>query len=444
MKKLVKNAAIIAVGGVITKLLGAVYRIPLTNILGAEGIGLYQMVFPFYCILLTLSSTGIPSAIAKLTASGEKNLLKKSVVLFGGAGLIASLIMYFGAPLIARAQGNALAALSYKTLSPSVLLVSIISCFRGYYQGRQNVVPTALSQIIEQVVKLGAGLGLCLNFGETVAEKAALATLAVTGSEVVALLYLLLKKREKPTGERSIEYKKLVFTVFPIVLSTITLPFSKAVDSFTVVNLLKFDASVSTKLYGLYSGVVESIVAMPVAVCYSLAVSGLPLIAKSVAEKGSTNDGKRMIAYTLYLSAAFAVAVFLASGLIIKTLYPNLGDEYTETAIRLLQISSASVVGLSLVQSYSAYFIGKGKLYVPFLSMIVGVACKLLLAINIVPLDGVGVFGYAFSDIICYFVATICFLLYSIRDKNKAIGEKNEIVLNRSWRQKRGYIGKRV
>ena len=441
MKNLVKNAAVIAAGGLAAKVLGAVYRVPLTNILGAEGIGIYQMVFPFYCILLTLSSTGLPSGVAKLTAEGYGGVLKKSVAIFGVIGLIGALIMFFGAETLAGLQGAPSAAAAYKALSPSVFLVSVMSSLRGHYQGRLNMYPTALSQVIEQVVKLAVGLFLCANFGSTVAEKAALAALAVTASEVVALAFILVVGKRKEGEDRPVSMKKLVLTVLPITFCAIMLPLSKAADSFTAIRLIGGDAANATKDYGVYSGVVESVVALPVAVCYSLAVSGLPLIAGKKSGKSFT-EVRKIILYTLLLGAVFAVGVFFFSGLIIRILYPNLYADSTVKAIGLLKISSLSVVGLSLVQSFTAALIGMGKTYVAPLGVLLGVAVKLALVFLLVPTAGVGVYGYAISDIFCYFVAVAVFLLYIIMCKKTVNKEETENATdrNRAWRKKRGYI----
>jgi len=412
LKKLVKNAAIVAVGGIAAKVLGAIYRIPLTNILGAEGIGLYQMVFPFYCILLTLSSTGIPSAIAKLTAEEKGGVLKRSLAIFGVIGLIGGLIMFFGADTLAAWQGNSEAAAAYRTLAPSVPLTTILSCFRGYWQGKLNMKPTAVSQVIEQVIKLAAGLFLCTFFGKTAEEKAALAALAVSLSEVGAVVYMLLLKRGDGTAEVKTSYKTLLLTAAPITLTTLAIPLSRAVDSFTAIRLIGGDASVATASFGLFSGVVESISSLPVAVCYSLAVSGLPLVAK-----GEGNAAKQVLIYTLALSTVFAAGTYILSRPIITFLYPRLSAEQTDLCVSMLKISALSVVGAALVQSFTAIFIGKGKTYVAALNMFAGVGAKAAAVFLLVPRVSVGVYGYGISDIICYFVATICFLLYSIKEQ---------------------------
>ena len=409
VKPLVKNAAIVAGAGLIVKLLGAAYRFMLTSRLGAEGIGLYQMVFPFYVILLTLSSTGIPTAIARLKAAGGGKLLKRSIMLFSSIGLLGSLIMFFGAETISSLQGNRAAAGAYRTLSPSVFSVSGLSCYRGVYQGELNFKPTAITQIIEQAVKFAVGLSLCSFFGTTNEQKAALAALAVTVSEFVALAVVASMKRKKEEGS-FVSAKKLLATALPITVSSVALPLAKAFDSFTVMRFLGGGESAVTALYGLYSGVCESVIAVPVAVCYALAVSGLPLVAK-----GEKADD--LVLYTLIASSALAVATYLAAPTIVATLYPNLTKEHAAVAVTLIKISAPNVVGLSLAQSLAAKFIGEGKLRVPPLCFFIGVAFKAAACLLIFGVGKTGVYGYAFSDIICYFVATACFLLYSIREE---------------------------
>ena len=159
-----KGAAWIALGGFIAKVIGGLYRIPLANILGGEGIGLYQLVYAVYCLFLTVAATGIPSSVAKLTAErigkGESALplLRKSFAFFSIVGVVASLVMAILAPFLAKAQGAGSAVFGYYVLAPSVAFVTVISVFRGYFQGKNDMLPTAISEVAEQVVKVGLGL----------------------------------------------------------------------------------------------------------------------------------------------------------------------------------------------------------------------------------------------------------------------------------------------
>ena len=186
-KKLFFSASILGIGAFIAKLLGAIYRVPLTAILKSEGIGIYQMVFPVYALLLDFSGAGVPNALSKLIAENKENkeryakkYLVSSIKLFGIIGFICSFLMLVCSGIIAKAQGNKLASLSYVTLAPSVFFVCLISCYRGAFQGLGKMKPTAFSQVIEQVVKVILGIILAKIFSYELKKSVAGATFAVT------------------------------------------------------------------------------------------------------------------------------------------------------------------------------------------------------------------------------------------------------------------------
>ena len=206
-----KGAAWIAGGGFIAKVIGALYRIPLTNLIGGYGIGLYQLVYPVYCLLLTVSATGIPSSIAKLTAErisrkeGTKPLFKTAMKLFLLIGGLGTALMMAIAPALSAAQGSRAVLGGYYALAPSVLLVSAISVFRGWFQGQNKMHPTALSEITEQTVKVGFGLLFAYLFRDNVERAVTFLLLSVSLSELVALCLMLFLFRRVPAPiERAI------------------------------------------------------------------------------------------------------------------------------------------------------------------------------------------------------------------------------------------------
>lgn len=404
---LLKGALTLSAAGVVCKILGAIYRVPLTSVLGAEGIGAYQMAFPIYTVLLTISSTGIPNALAKLIAEGgdARSLLKKSLILFGSIGALLSVGVYFAANSIASAQGNGFAANSFRAIAPSVFLVSIISCFRGYCQGRKNMIPTAFSQVTEQLVKLALGLTFCYVFGSDPYEKAALATLAVTLSEAIALFVVIASAKRTPAvydrGE-SVSVKKIVSIVLPVTLSAIMLPLSRAVDGFLVINLLREEVSTATAFYGLYSGATESVISLPVAVCYAFAAAAIPEIAE---DKNSEKKKLSPIAYTIIISMIIALLTYFLSNLIVRILYFSLSEENRFTVEVLLKTASAQIIGLSVLQTMTAVLIASDKLYLPCISLGAGIAVKIILTIILVP-SSFGIYGCALADVVCYFVAS--------------------------------------
>ena len=176
----IKGAAILGIAGVIVKILGAIYRIPLGNIIKPEGMGYYQTAYPFYVLLLTISTSGVPVAIAKLvsekSAIGDyKSAYKVFRVALVGltiAGVLTSAFVLLNARSIVESLGNPNAYYSLLALVPALLFVPIMAAFRGFFQGRQNMVPTALSQISEQFFRVALGLGITymlLGYGIPVA-----------------------------------------------------------------------------------------------------------------------------------------------------------------------------------------------------------------------------------------------------------------------------------
>ncbi|MBQ7372999.1 MAG: polysaccharide biosynthesis protein [Clostridia bacterium] len=432
---LLKGASILAIGGLITKILGAFYRIPLTSLLGTEGLGVYQTAFPVYCLLLTFSSTGVPSAIAKLVSSGygENGVLKKSLSLFIPIGLLGSLIMCLFSFKISAMQGNERATLSYVFLSPSVFLVSVISCLRGYFQGKLNMLPTAISQITEQAVKLTVGLLLCFYIKGSPSVKGALACLAVTVSEIVTLIYLSLRFRldGNPRGNTFVlSYKRLIGTLLPISLSTLIIPLARVFDSFTIVNIIGDYTQNATALYGIYTGSVESVVSVPVAVCYGVAVSALPQISSSL-KKGNILSVKdkllKAFSLTIFLASVSGLFLFSFSQTVTKMLFGGLSESERKITASLLSLAFFTVVGLSLNQTLSSCLIALGKPFAPCVFSTAGVLIKFIMQLFLLKNPKINIFGVLYSDITCYFVAVFLNLLYIIYIlyKERASDENN-------------------
>ena len=314
----IKGAIVVSSAGLIAKILGALYRIPLTNILQADGLGVYQTVFPIYALLLTLSSSGIPSAISKLISSGEPadKVLAKALSIFLPLGLIGTTILCLLSVPLSSFQGIPEAKYAYIALSPAVTFVSAIACARGYFQGGSDMFPTAASQIVEQAGKLTVGLFLCYLFRADYALAGAAACFGVTISEILATAYLFfrLKKDNVRYKTKEINYsaRKIVSTVFPITLSALLLPIARVFDSFTIINVIGKYSLRAAALYGLYTGSVESVIGVPVALCYGAAISALPQISSAAAKndcKSAKSKIVEAIAVTIFPASLFSAVI---------------------------------------------------------------------------------------------------------------------------------------
>lgn len=438
-KTLVKGALIIALGGFIAKLLGAFYRIPLTNIIGSEGIGIYQLVFPLYSLLLTISSTGIPQSLSKLIAErlslGEKaradGIFKTSLILFGSIGLIGSILMALFARTISSLQGEPLASTAYLLISPSVFLVSVISCFRGYFQGRLNMLPTSLSQVLEQIIKLGAGLGFAVMFKSDIVKAASFSCLAVTLSELVtvvflAVLYVLKRGKEKiPALAQRSNARVILGITLPVTLSSILIPMSQLADSFLIINIIGKYSADATALYGLFTGGVMTIIGLPVCLCYGVAASVIPLISSHCAKNEEQCAKQKImlaIKYTMYISVPAALFCMFFPSQITGLIFGRMSDAELSTMSKILIYASPSVFFLSMVQTLAACLIAKNKQKIAALSMLCGVAVKIVTEIALISDPKISILGGAISACLCYLVAAIINLVYIIRDK-KHYGE---------------------
>lgn len=438
-KKMLSGALVLGVAAFIAKLLGAIYRIPLTKIIGSAGLGLYQMVFPVYALLLDFSGAGVPNAMAKLISAHKgagkeiyaRKLLKKSLVFFSALGAALSLLTAVFSKSIAAAQGNADAAYAYLFLAPSVFLVCIICCFRGYFQGFMNMTPTAFSQIAEQVVKLAAGLFLANLFLPDIKKAAAGATLAITLSELVALaglvlIYALKRKRDelKPIGlnanEFSVPLKRIIAYAAPIAAAAMILPLSKVIDSFLIINMLTGVSENPTGAYGIYSGVCLTVVGLPVAVCYGISAVAVPAVS-SADENRKNKDAIKTVLLTLAVSVPSAALCAAFAPLIIRILFGYFSESERVLSVNLLRITSPCIILLSLLQTLNGVLIGKGNPKKPIIGLVFGVAIKTAIEIFTLKNPEINVNGAGIAAIACYFVADLVNLsmVFPLKAKRK-------------------------
>ena len=425
----VYGAFILGVCSFLAKLMGAVFRIPLTYILGAEGMGLYQMVFPLYALLLTISSGGLPSALSRIiaekTAKGEhrtaQKVLATALISLTVFGAVCTVVIVLFHRLIAYGQGNVNAAISYLGIAPSIVFVAVISAFRGYFQGRQNMFPSALSQIIEQFVKMAAGLSLTYTLKGYGLNYAVFgAVIGVTLSELAAMALIIFQyyhdktrlKLEYPKREVR-RYIKLIYAIsIPMTISSIIMPVTQLIDSILVINILSgfYPVNVSTTLFGLFSGTVSSLVNMPVVLLLSISVALIPSIVSSRAKGHNLMVEKKSslaLKLTVLLALPCFVGLFIYAQPIINFLYGRglkIG-EVNEPAVaaKLLSIYSVSVIFVSILSVSSSVLQSLGYNYVPVKNLGIGAIIKIVL--NFVLLRFVGIYGAAISSAVCYMVA---------------------------------------
>ncbi|MDD7186226.1 MAG: oligosaccharide flippase family protein [Clostridia bacterium] len=452
---LIKNALIISMGGLIVKILGAFYRIPLTNLLKTEGLGIYQTAFPTYLILMTFTGAAATTTMTGLISAGEngKNVFRKSLAFFLPLGIVGAAFMIFLSGALSSMQGNPEAKGSYIALAPSLIFVAVISSVRGYFQGKNNMYPTAISQIIEQAVKIAVGLTLLNLFSYTPATGGLFACLAVSAGELVAAIYLIaaLKKRSKiERYDGNFRFNRLITLLLPVAITSSLLPLARVFDSFTIINTLKSYLDNSVDLYGIYTGSVETIIGVPVAVCYGIATATVPSVSAAFGKGDGCKAKKtafRSLAITLFASSLSFAFLGLFSKTVVNILYPKLSPESKYITIKLLAFSSINVVLVSLIQTETSILVSLRKAYSPALFLGLGLAVKFCVQIFLLKIPHINVFGALYSDILCYLVAVFGNLVYIIVIVKKfKMAEKDEYENNPcgDGRLPGRYIGKSV
>jgi len=434
-----KGAAILAIAGAIVKILGAFYRIPLNNILGSEGIGYYQTAYPLYILLLTISTAGFPVAIAKLVAEkralgNHKGAHKVFKVAFLGmliAGILTSLFVFANAKNIVISWGNEDAYYSLIALVPALFFVPIMSAFRGYFQGRQTMTPTALSQIAEQLFRVVVGLMLTyylLDMGLPIAAGGASfgGSVGATAGAITMMIIYLSKRREigeelmlSVGNEESVNniVKELLIIAIPITIGAAIVPIMNAIDArfvFKRLETIGFNKKEANALFGQLTGHAQTLVNLPLIFSTALSMSLVPAISmantrKNYREIRNVTSSSMRITLLIGLPAAFGL--FVLAEPIIGLLYFKLSPEEIASTGEILSILSFGIIFLTLVQSLTAILQGLGRPIVPVANLAVGAVVKVFLTYTLTGIRDINVKGAAISTVAAYFIAVILDLM---------------------------------
>lgn len=466
-RSFILSAIILALGGFFAKAIGVLYKVPLTNILGSNGMGLYYLIFPVYSLIITFCSSGISVALATEVARcrkirdrySEQKLMRVALVMSFGVSLIFTIVILIVCKPLAYLQGNVNASAGYIAIAPAIVLSSIIATLRGYFQGVENMVPTTISLIIEQIVKLSFGLILAHKLCEYGVQYAVLgAIIGVTISEVFALIIISINfftfkgqlyynYRNKFWGQRrvvnvvrllkskktykcaivrnrlvlccvrkssryttSIAIKKLLRVLIPSTLSSIIIPIATMIDSFVIINLLVssgYSSAISTSLYGLWGGVVQSFISLPIIVIAGVSTSLVPSLSGVVAGKNLDNVNRRVaffVKITWILAIIMFAMVFVFAEDVLRFLYGDgLNSDVIDElfyATKMLKMSSVTIIYYAFLQTFTAIFQAIGKPHVPFLSLLISLGFRVVLTILLVKIPSINIFGAIISQVV--------------------------------------------
>lgn len=450
----VKGAAILGIAGVVVKILGAIYRIPLSNIIKPEGMGYYQTAYPFYVLLLTISTAGVPVAVAKLVAEKRaigdyKNAHKIFKVALIGLiflGLVTSMVIAFGAKSIVEYLGNENAYYALIALVPALFFVPIMSAFRGFFQGSQSMVPTALSQIVEQFFRVITGLSLTvLLLGRGIPIAAGGASFggsmgAIFGTLVIMGIYLRQKKEiqlEIDTTVKEREYsiksiiKDLLLIAVPITLGAAISPVMDTIDAALVLRRLQainYSAAQANDLYGQLKGMAQTLINLPQVFSIAISMSLMPAIANASSRKSKEEVAELIstgLRLTLLIGLPAAFGLFVLAKPIVSLLYFNLTAGENAVTGEILQYLALGVVFLTLVQALTAIIQGLGKPFIPVRNLLFGAIAKIILTYFLTAIPAINVKGAAISTVVAFAIAGSLNFLYVIRVVKADLDLKN-------------------
>ncbi len=422
------QGSILAAAGIVTKIIGFLYRIPMANILGDQGNGLYSVAFGIYNIALTISSYGLPLAVSKLVSARlSKGQPRNAYRVFWDAllfallaGAVAALVLWFGANTLAQWYKRDGLAQPLRILAPTTLMVALLAVFRGYFQGQRNMIPTAASQIVEQIlnaivsvvasyqfVRVYAGTGQQFAFG---AMGGTLGTLAGAIAAFLVLLILFYRHKATAKGEISRDttpaesnghvYKCLILTVIPVILSQTVYQLGYTVDDYVygnVMNLRGMGEALASSLQGIFNTQYNQMINLPVAIASAMAASTIPNIVSSRVNGRTTETFQKMDAVLKFnMSIAFPAAVGLAvlANPIITLLFPNCTHQ--DVAIHLLQFGSSAVVFYALSTITTALLQGSDYMRIPVYHSAISLGIHTLLIyllLRFAPIGADGSFG---------------------------------------------------
>ena len=431
------GAAILAAGIVIVKIIGAVFKIPLLNILGETGAADFNNAYNIYAMLLTLSTAGLPVALSKMVSEANtlgkhrqaQRIFRVSFTVFLTLGVLSFALMWWGNDYLASLLHNPRAAYGIRALAPAVVCVGCLSAFRGYAQGRFHMTPTAVSQIIEALCKLVIGLALALwllreGYPDYIA--AAGAIMGVTIGTIISLIYMALdhlRHRERAEDNEACDgggaiFRRLLAIAIPITLSASMVSIITLIDTSLVQgqlqNALGMTLDESRALYGTYSACM-TLYNLPSSLMIALTASVIPTVSAALIRRDRAHTA-RVVGSSFRVTALLAFPMGFGLWALAEPIFKLLYSRYDATLggplLATLGIASIFVcimlITNSILQSY-------GRVNVPIVTMLIGGVVKIALNYNLVAIPSVNIHGAPIGTLVCFALTALLNLVIVAR-----------------------------
>lgn len=457
------QGAILGASSIIVRLIGILYRVPLNNILGEKGVAYYGIAFEVYSFLLLLSSYSLPLAVSKMVAKRialkeYKNTKKMLIYAMGFAlfcGIAAFAITFFGADFFARLLNFPQSAIALRTLSWGLIIMSVLGVLRGFFQGLGTMMPTAVSNIIEQIVNAIVSLTAASAFYKTAtdvlkakysfdnvneaygASGGTLGTVCGAGAALIFLVILFIlynRTFKKQVSEEPFSasenganiLKVLVLTIIPVILSTTIYNLSGIVDSGLFSNIMKARGMAPDDIdtyAGMFTGNYRLVMNVPIALANALAASLIPSIVKSRTRRSKGDVIAKIhssIKITMLVAMPCAVGIGVLAKPIINMLFPTSVDP--DKVSLMLIIGCISVVLYSLSTITNSILQGIDKMRVPVIHSAIALGIHVLILVGMLFVLNIDIFSVVICDMLFAFI--VCLL--NARSLRKYLGFRQE------------------
>ena len=445
------QGSILAIASIISRIIGLIYRIPMTEIIGDVGNNYYGCAFDVYNIVLTISSFSLPQAVSKTVsaqvAKGHyKNAYQvfKGAMLFGlGSGLIAALVVYFGAGFF---TGTLLktpySVFALKVLAPVLVVVAVLGVLRGFFQGLGTMMPSAISQIIEQIAnaiasvwaayvlfgygtRIGAVLGDSEHYGP--AYGAAGGTLGTATGAVFGLLFMIcvytvymrvFKKRMRRERGANVSpfwytFKLLIITIIPVLLSTTIYNISGIIDQGIFKNVALLQGYTEHEIdvwWGVFSGKYKLLINIPIAIASAMAASSVPTLTASFVEKDMERVKSQIAAairFVMIIAFPCTVGLTVLAKPIFVMLFPGTSATADIAATMMLWGSSA-VIFYALSTLSNGLLQGIDRLKVPVINAVIALVAHVILLVLLMMFFRLNIYAVVVANV--FFALLMCIL----------------------------------
>ena len=429
---------VLLLANLFVKVIGMLFKIPIQHLIGDGGMGYFNVAYHIYTWFYMLSTAGLPVAISVMISEANakgrgrraKIIFRCAVSVFTLIGLAGMLVMILSSRLLSRAVGMEQAYLCIIAIAPTLFFVCIASAVRGYFQGFQNMIPTAVSQVIEAAGKMILGLLLALfsiSKGYDLYVTAAFAISGITLGSFASMLFCIASKfliRVRQTDgllpdddavSRRRILKQLITIAVPITLSASVMSLTNIIDvaiSSRRLQSIGYSEAVAGQIFGNYSTLAVSMFNLPLVLVYPISYSVVPALSGAMALKDRVrirriiNSAFKMMSL-IALPCSFGIAVL--SKPILSLLFR---EESAALAAPMLSILSASIFFCSVLAITTSVLQASGNERLPIISMLIGAACKLVSGYFLIGIPKIGRYGIPLGTCICYFVIILINLYF--------------------------------